>query len=176
MFSAASRAWASHAGRPDGEADRHLLAAGHLDRAGQHASHARVRADLDALAPELASRALGQRGVDAAQDLVARLDEQQPVVARIDAAITRHDVALEEVLQLRDQLDAGISTSDDTHGEHVAPGGRVGLVVGVLGRVEDVVAQHDAVLEPLVAERMLLHPRHAEARHHAADRHHQPIV
>jgi len=137
------RGMPGHAGRPDGEADRHLLAAGHLDRAGQHASHARVRADLDALAPELASRALGQRGVDAAQDLVARLDEQQPVVARIDAAITRHDVALEEVLQLRDQLDAGISTSDDTHGEACwrrAAGS--GSLVGVLGRVEDVVAQH----------------------------------
>ena len=38
------------------------------------------------------------------------------------------------------------------------------------------VAQHDAVLEPLIAERVLLHPRHAEARHHAAHRDDQPIV
>src|SRR5207302_7161168 len=113
---------------------------------------------------------------DATQDLVTRLYEEQPIVARVDAAIARHDVALEEVLQLRDQLDAGIATSDDTHGEHAAPGGRVGLVVGVLCRVENVVAQHDAVLEPLVAERMLLYARHAEARHHAAHRHHEPIV
>src|SRR5438874_1226070 len=97
-------------------------------------------------------------------------------MTRIDAAIARRDVALEEVLQLRDQLDARVSTADDTHGEHAAPGGRVGLVVGVLCRVEDVITQHDAVLEPLVAERMLLHARHAEARHHAAHRHHEPIV
>ena len=112
----------------------------------------------------------------AAQDLVTGLDEEQPVVARIDAAVARHDVAREEVLQLGDQLDAGVAAADDAHRQHLAPRRRVRFVVSVLGRVEKMVAQHDAVLEPLVAERVLLHPRHAEARHHAAHRDDQPIV
>src|SRR3989454_764506 len=162
-------------GRPSRSATM-FSAAGHPDRAGLHAGDARARADLDALAPELAPRALGERGMHAAQDLLARLEEQQPVVAGIDAAVPRDDVAVEEVLQLGDQLDARVAAADDADGEHPPPRGRIGLVVGVLRRIEDVIAQHDAVLEPLVAEGVLLHTRHAEARHHAAHGHDQPVV
>src|SRR2546426_2081033 len=151
MFSAARRAWASAAGM--------------------------IGIEASALSSmETASPAPGERGMHAAQDLVARLEEQQPVVAGIDAAVPRDDVAVEEVLQLGDQLDARIAAADNADGEHPAPHGRIGLVVGVLRRIENVIAQHDAVLEPLVAEGVLLHTRHAEARHHAAHGHDQPIV
>ena len=149
------RRMADDARRPHRQSHRNHLTA-RLHRALEHPRDTRARPNLDALATELAPRALGERRMHAAQDLRAGLDDQQAIVARIDAAIARHDVGVEEVLQFRNKLHAGVAAAHHAQGQQPPARGRVGLVGGVLGEVDDVVAeQEDRVVEPLVAERVL---------------------
>ena len=49
-------------------------------------------------------------------------------------------------------------------------------MVGVLGEVDDVVAQQDPVLQRLVVQRVGLDPGNAEGGRGAAQRHHEPVV
>ena len=164
------------ASRPHGDADVQRLAALDLHDAGRHARHPGGGADLDARPPQFLARLLGQRGVHAAQDLLAGLQQQQPVVLGTDAAIARHHVGREEVLQLGDQLDAGVAAAHHADREHAAAHGGVGLVVGVLGEIDQVIAQQAAVLERLVLERVVLDAGDVEGRRDAAQRDHQPVV
>ena len=173
---AGQRGMALHTGGPDREAHRNLGRAAHFDGARKHPRHPRARPDLDALAVQATLRPFGQRRMDPAQDLVAGLDDDQPVVARIDPAIARHDVGTKEILQLGDQLDAGIAAADHADGQHPPAALPVGLVVGVLGQVDEVITQEHGVVESLVAERVLLDAGNAEGRRDAAEGDHEPIV
>ena len=114
--------------------------------------------------------------MNAAQDLVAGLDDHQAIVARLDPAITRDDTGRKEVFELGDQLDAGVTATDHAHGQHPPAALPVGLMISVLGQVDQVIAQEHGIVEPLVVQRVLLDAGNAEGRRHAADRDHQPVI
>src|SRR2546430_9157828 len=84
-----------HPGGPDGEPHRELSPAAHLDRPWKHPRHARAHPNLDALAVQPTLRALGQRGMNAAQDLVAGLDDHQAIVAWLDPRSEEHTSELQ---------------------------------------------------------------------------------
>ena len=163
------------AGGPDHGPGRQRLAAGEAGEVGPDLLQGRLQADVDAAPAQLAQRVLGQLQVDLRQHPVRRLDQHpaHPVQARPRVAVHRVGG---EVLQLGQRLEAGVAAADEDVGEQlVAAAGVLGRV-GLLQRLDQVVAEVDRVGQALEADRVLGQAGHRQRPRDRAQRQQQLVV
>jgi hypothetical protein len=137
----------AHAGGPDDQAGANLLAGGQLDAAGGDPRHTSLGAQGNTFALQLAAGARGESRVDAGEDLRSGFEQHQRRVGGLKAAAARDEMPEDEVVQLGDDFNSGVPAADHSDAQQVAAALRVGFVVGVLEEVEDVIAEHDGILE-----------------------------
>src|SRR3989454_4219409 len=98
----------------------------------------------------------------AAQNFRRALTDNQADLRRRNAGIAPGNVAMHEVVEFADQLDAGVTAADHHERQQLAPKFRILRVVGVLQNIEDALAEHHGVFERLEAPGMLGRSRNAE--------------
>ena len=134
------------AGGPDDGPGRQRLAAGEPGAIRADLLQRGLEADVDAAAAQLAQRVVGELGVDLRQHPVGRLDQDPAHPVQAGARVALHRVG-GEVLELGQRLEAGVAAADEDVGEQLVAAGRVLGRVGVLERLDHVVAQVDRVGE-----------------------------
>ena len=107
-------------------------------------------------------------GEQLVQDAVARLDEH-PALRRGSQARVEAERVADEIVELRERLDAGVARAD----EHEREMRRSGREVGGLELGEHVVAKCDRVGEVVEAESVLGEPRNGQRARDRAEGEHQ---
>src|SRR5713226_1326050 len=112
----------------------------------------------------------------AAENFRRGFQDDQANLRRRNAAIAPRSVAMHEVVEFADELDAGVTAADRYERQQLAPELRILRVVGVLEDIEDALAEHHGVFERLEVPGMLGRSGNAEIIRAASQGDHQSVV
>src|SRR5260370_6330150 len=126
-----------------------------LHAIGEASRGVRTETNLDALFLEPLQPMPRQFWMHAAENFRRGLQDDQANLRRRNAAIAPGNVAMHEVVEFADQLDAGVTAADHHERQQLAPKFRILRVVGVLQDIEDALAEHHGVFERLEVPGML---------------------